>query len=39
MQAVAVGSWTYHTSFQIIDGNQAGLFGISKQQNTGKLSI
>lgn len=35
MQAVAIGSWTYQTSFQIIDGNQAGLFGISKNQNTG----
>ena len=35
MQAVAVGTWAYQTSFQILEGNQAGLFGISQNQNTG----
>lgn len=35
MQAVAVGTWAYQTSFQILEGNQVGLFGISQNQNTG----
>ncbi len=35
MQAVAVGSWAYQTSFQILEGNQDGLFGVSQNQNTG----
>lgn len=36
MQAVAVGSWSYHTSFEILEGNEAGLFGIAQNQNTGR---
>lgn len=36
MQAVAVGSWSYHTSFEILEGNDAGLFGIAQNQNTGR---
>lgn len=37
MQAVAVGGgWSYDTSFDILSGNQAGLFALSQRQNTGK---
>ncbi|KZS09080.1 putative Fibulin-1/sw [Daphnia magna] len=39
MQAVAVGSWSYHTSFEILEGNDAGLFGIAQNQNTGALQL
>ena len=37
MQAVAVsGDWSYRTSFEIVSGDAAGIFGLSQQQNTGK---
>jgi len=36
MQAVSVsGGWTYSISFDIIEGNKFGIFGVSQQQNTG----
>lgn len=37
MQAVSIsGGWTYSISFDIIEGNKFGIFGVSQQQNTGK---
>ena len=38
MQAVSVsGGWTYSISFDIIEGNKFGIFGVSQQQNTGNI--
>lgn len=35
MQAVTVGSWAYQTTFEIVGGNEAGIFDVSQQQHTG----
>ena len=36
MQAVTVGSgWTYRVSFDILNGNDAGIFALKQEQSSG----